>query len=205
MGIQERREREREARRSAVLDATRTLVRERGFNGTTTKLIAKECELSEATVFWYFQSKDEIFVSLLFEASDFMAHGIEKIEAKGLDARDTLRALWNFFSEVRSEHPEYFHVFSYVAHPQSTASVAEEVKTKIAQRTGDNFRRLSDLFAGRIGTGQSRILVDLLWSSFFGLMVLRESRENLGAKAHPTSDELQSALEALLDGMITEP
>lgn len=72
MGVQERRQRERQARRSAVLDAARLLVRERGYNGTTTRQIAEACELSEATLFFYFSSKDEIFTSLLFEGIDFM-------------------------------------------------------------------------------------------------------------------------------------
>ncbi|MBI5481108.1 MAG: helix-turn-helix transcriptional regulator, partial [Deltaproteobacteria bacterium] len=50
MGVQERRQREREARKKSVLDAARSLVRERGFNGTTSREIAKACELSEATL-----------------------------------------------------------------------------------------------------------------------------------------------------------
>lgn len=81
MGVQERRQREREARRKAVLDAARELVRERGYNGTTTKQIAAACELSEATLFWYFKSKDEIFTSLLFEAIDFMQQRIDALAA----------------------------------------------------------------------------------------------------------------------------
>ena len=69
-----------------MLDAARQLVRERGFNGTTTKLIAERCELSEATLFWYFQSKDEIFTSLLFEGIDFMARGLAAVGQSGAPA-----------------------------------------------------------------------------------------------------------------------
>ena len=145
MGIQERRERERAARRTAVLDAARTLVRERGFSGTTTKQIAERCELSEATLFWYFQSKDEILVSLLFEGIDFMARGVEEVFAAGGAADAVLARLWTFFARLRQEHPEYHHVFTYLAHPQATAAVAEEVKAELARRSGDNFRRFAEL------------------------------------------------------------
>ena len=87
MGVQERRQREREARRSSVLDATRSLLLELGFNGTTTKQIAARCELSEATLFFYFQNKDEIFLSLLFEGIDFTGRFLDELIAAELNPR----------------------------------------------------------------------------------------------------------------------
>lgn len=201
MGVKERREREREARRTSVLDATRSLVRERGFNGTTTRQIAEQCELSEATLFWYFKSKDEIFVSLLFEGIAFMNNGLEAIRADEASPKEKLSRLWSFFSEVRSRHPEYFHVFSYLGHPESTSAVTEEVKQEIARRSGDNFRLFTDLIEEMLGSDNTRLVADLLWGSFVGLMVLRDSRLNLGARPHPTDAELKSALDMLMFGV----
>lgn len=201
MGVQERRERERDARRKSVLDATRTLVRERGFNGTTTRQIADRCELSEATVFFYFNSKDEIVTSLLLEGIDFMARGLDEIAAARLDRRQRIVRLWRFFGKVRAEHPEYTHVFSYLAHPQATATVPAEVKAELARRSGDNFRRLAALLDGKDGGSTGRVAADLIWAAFVGLSVLRDSRENLGARAHPTERELGVALELLLGGV----
>lgn len=201
MGVQERREREREARRQAVLEAARELVREQGFNATTTKQIAARCELSEATLFWYFRSKDEILTSLLFEGIDFMARGVRRIVESGTPAEETLRGLWEFFAEVREVHPEYFHVFGYLAHPQSTAAVDEEVRAAIARSSGDNFRVLGAHFAGVLGEEHGRIAADLLWGAFVGLMVLRDSRVNLGAKAHPTRGDLEVAAGLLAHGL----
>ncbi len=198
MGIQERRARERQARRTAVLDATRGLLRERGFVGTTTKEIARRCELSEATLFWYFQSKDEILVSLLFEAIDYMARGLEEIRTNGGPGEKKLAQLWRFFSQVRQEHPEYYHVFTYLAHPRSMASVTEEVRAELARLSGDNFRRLAVLLHESVGGENVRLLADLLWSAFVGLMVLRDSRANLGATPHPSDGELASVFEPLL-------
>jgi AcrR family transcriptional regulator len=201
MGVKERREREREARRTLVLDATRVLVRERGFNGTTTKQIAAKCELSEAAIFWYFKTKDEILASLLFEGIDFMSEGLESIRVKGGAADETLSDLWAFFQEVRSQHPEYFYLFSYLGHPGSTASVTDEVKEEIAKRSGDNFRLFAQVLDETLEADNARTAADLLWGSFVGLMVLRDSRQNMGAKAHPTDEDLSSALEILISGL----
>ncbi len=201
MGVSERRARERAARRKSVLDAARALVRERGFNGTTTKQIAKACELSEATLFFYFKSKDEIFTSLLLDGIEFTRLGIDEIAAAELGPRETLTRLWSFFTDVRREHPEYFHVFGALAHPQATASVSEEVRSQLAKRSGDNFRRLSSLLGGAAGLSEPRLAADLVWGAFVGLMLLRDSRVNLGARPHPTDAELASAFELLLSGI----
>lgn len=202
MGVQERRERERAQRRRAVLDAARSLVRERGFNGTTTRRIAERCELSEATLFFYFKSKDEIFTSLLLEGIDFMARGLEEIAAAGLSRRDRVAGLWRFFGRVRDEHPEYFQVFAYLAHRETTSSVSEEVKDDLARRSGDNFRLFATLLDD--GEGEARVEADLVWSCFVGLTLLRESRSNLGARPHPTDRDLEAALALLLDGVAPE-
>ncbi len=201
MGIEERRERERAARRAAVLDAARGLVRERGFVGTTTKQIAEECELSEATLFWYFKSKDEIFVSLLFDAIDFMARGLDEIAIAEVPAGDKLTRLWNFLAAVREEHPECFHVFAYLAYPQSTATVTDEVRAELARRSGDNFRRLADILRESQGVKNARLVADLLWGAFAGLMVLRDSRENLGAAPHPNESEMAVVFDLLSSGI----
>lgn len=201
MGVQQRRERERQARKKSVLDAARSLLRERGFNGTTSREIAKACELSEATLFFYFKSKDEIFTSLLVEGIEFMARGLEEIGAAELPRRTRLERLWRFFGEMRAEYPEYFQVFAYLAHPQACASVSDEVKADLARRSGDNFRLFAALLRDGDDDPGARVAADLVWGAFVGLTVLRDSRENLGARPHPTDRELGAALELLLDGV----
>lgn len=201
MGIEQRRQRERDARRKAVLDATRGLVRQHGFNGTTTRQIAETCELGEGTLFSYFQSKDEIFIALLFEGIDFMARGLERIAEENVPQDRNMARLWQFFAEVRRQHPEYFHIFSYLAHPDSTAAVSDEMKTQIARRSGDNFRRLAGLLQGSMPMCEARLVADLVWAAFVGLTVLRDSRENLGAPSHPNDRELAAAVDLLRSGL----
>ncbi len=201
MGVQERRQREREARRASVLDATRALVLERGFNGTTTKQIAARCELSEATLFFYFQNKDEIFLSLLFEGIDYTGRFLDELVAAELEPQQKLERLWRFYSEINDEHPEYVHLFGYLARPQATAQVTDEMRDEIARQTGDNFRRLAAVFAETVGQHRARLVADLMWGSFIGLMTLRDTRGNLGAPVHPSSDEFAAAFDILMAGI----
>ncbi len=203
MGVAERREREREARRTAILEAARALLMERGFTGTTTKQIAERCELSEATLFFYFQSKDEILVSLLFEGIDFWARGLDRIAKLELAPEQKLARIWRYFGEVRNEHPEYFHLSAYLAQPQATANVTDEVKAEIVRRSGENFQRLARLMATVLGVPNGRPAADLMWSAFLGLSALRDSRVNLGSKPHPNDRELGASLSMLLNGLLS--
>ncbi len=202
MGIKERRERERQARRSLVLDATRELVRERGFTGTTTRQIAKKCELSEATLFFYFKSKDEILTSLLFEGIALMRTGLDEIAEAELSGPERVARLWAFFTRVRQEHPEYLQVFAMLAQPQRTGSVSDELREQIARRSGENLRSFATILAETVGPERARVAADLVWGAFAGLAVLRDSRLNLETPLHPDADDLEVALDLLLNGLL---
>ncbi len=62
MGIQERKERERERRRQQIIVAAKRVFSDKGFNRATMEDIAKEAELSPGTLYLYFKNKDEISV-----------------------------------------------------------------------------------------------------------------------------------------------
>ena len=180
MGVQERREREREARKDAVLDAAREILLEKGFRGTTTKASAARCELSEATLFFYFNNKDEILASLLFESIGFWGEGLDKIARSSIDSEKKLNQIWRFHEKVNDEHPEYYLISAYLAQPNSLDGVSKEIKGRIVQQSGDNFQRLANLLEETTGHDDGRHMADTMWATFLGLMLLRESRVNLG-------------------------
>ena len=62
MGIQERKEREKERRRQQIIVAAKRVFSEKGFNKATMEDIAHEAELSPGTLYLYFKNKDDILV-----------------------------------------------------------------------------------------------------------------------------------------------
>lgn len=200
MGVRERREREREARRKAVLDAARSLVRERGFTATTTKQIAERCELSEAALFFYFSNKDEILTSLLLEGAEYMSGGLERIARSQTPPAEKVAEIWRFFIAVQKEHPEYLLVSSYLGHPGAATAIADDVRSQLAERSRENFRKLAGVVEDALGEERSRVGADLLWASFLGLSLLRDARANMGLPAHPGDDDLLAAVELLGSG-----
>jgi AcrR family transcriptional regulator len=108
MGIAERKLREKEERRALILDKARELVLERGVNAFTVQDIANDCELSKATLYLYFDSKEAILAEVLRTASDnFVSYVFARIkpEASGLEA---LNALWGAFISLYGESEDIF-------------------------------------------------------------------------------------------------
>ena len=72
MGVAERRQREKQARRQAILDAARECFFKDGFEATTVSQITDRVELSTGTLYLYFKNKEEIYVSILEEGLDIL-------------------------------------------------------------------------------------------------------------------------------------
>ena len=65
MGLEERRKREKESRRQAILRSARKLFFDKGFKSVTVELIARKAELSKGSVYLHFRSKEEIYSQIL--------------------------------------------------------------------------------------------------------------------------------------------
>jgi AcrR family transcriptional regulator len=202
MGVAERRERERKARKGTLLQAARTVLLEKGVRGTTTKEIADRCELSEATLFFYYKNKDEILLSLIFESIEFWTKGLDRLGNRDLPSEKMLDEIWRFHERVYKEHPEYYIISAYLAQPNVLAGISADVKDAIARRSGENFRRLANLLERTTGESPGRVLADAMWSMFLGLTITSAARTNLGhADAHAGPGDRAKVFEVLKFGL----
>lgn len=64
----DRRHRQGEESRQAILDATRAIAAERGYDGTTVALVQEATGLPASSIYWHFGSKDALLAATL-EAS----------------------------------------------------------------------------------------------------------------------------------------
>ncbi len=65
VGLEERRKRERENRKNAIIRAARRLFFEKGFKSVTVESIAKRAELSKGAIYLHYKSKEEIYAHIL--------------------------------------------------------------------------------------------------------------------------------------------
>ena len=93
MGIEERRDRERQAVTDSILDAARELFLAEGYASVSIRKIAERIEYSPAAIYSYYTSKDDIFLALAKE-------GFRRLDAKvraamiSGDPLENVRACW---------------------------------------------------------------------------------------------------------------
>ena len=79
MGVAERREREKEQRRQAILDAAEHLFFKKGVEDTTMDDVAEAAEFSKGTLYLYFKNREDIY------------HGIYH---RGMEVLKTIKHRW---------------------------------------------------------------------------------------------------------------
>lgn len=79
MGVKERKERERERRRQQIIVAAKRVFSEKGFSKARMEDIAHEAELAPATLYIYFRSKEELFVSFSLTLLQYLSAKLKNI------------------------------------------------------------------------------------------------------------------------------
>lgn len=65
VGLEDRRRRERDNRRSSIVKAARKLFIEKGFKAVTVESIARKAELSKGAIYLHYNSKEEIYAHIV--------------------------------------------------------------------------------------------------------------------------------------------
>ena len=91
---------QREAKRSAVLQAAAQLFNERGFHATSLDDSAARLQVSKPTLYYYVKNKDQILIECVREGLQLTIDGIEASRAAGGKAIDQLMACMQVYARI---------------------------------------------------------------------------------------------------------
>jgi AcrR family transcriptional regulator len=112
MGIVERREREREALRTQILEAARDILSEQGLDALSMRAIAERIEYSPATIYLYFRDKTELIHEVV-RAGFERLHEYTLAEMAAVAAEGPLaeyRVMGYAYARFALENTAYFRV-----------------------------------------------------------------------------------------------
>lgn len=112
MGITERKLREKEKRAEDIISAAEKLFINNGLAKTTMDDIANKCELSKATLYLYFKSKDELLMEIILRALYNLYEHLSQAMEKELSGPDRLRVMSSSYLGFYREHPWYFKMIN---------------------------------------------------------------------------------------------
>ncbi|MFQ5479283.1 MAG: TetR/AcrR family transcriptional regulator [Candidatus Binatia bacterium] len=205
-----RRTREREQRRADILEAARRVFAEKGFSQATIEEIADGCELSPGTIYLYFRSKEELYVSLLFQAMELFEENFRKILSSRRRPERKVRAVWDFFFDFYTEYRELYRVFLFLHSDRLCDVLSETVVSAVNSRSARNFFVGAEIIKETMTAGVYREVdpletVDTLWSLFLGLVHQYETRQNLGIRTFTLRDTHRHAFELFERGLLAQP
>lgn len=196
MGIQERKEREKERRRQQIIVAAKRVFSEKGFNKATMEDIAKEAELSPGTLYLYFKNKEELYASLSLRILQYLHIRVTHADREaGLSPDQKLKKLMEAMYDVYDFDPltiiNMFHLQSSDTLKNLSESLLDEIKELSKKSIGAIAKIFKegidqDIFIDRHPVA----LADIFWSMFSGVVLWEASKKIIS----PEKDYLKSTL-----------
>lgn len=110
----QRRERRAAARKSQIINAAARLFSEKGFHRTTTRDIAEAADVSEGTLYNYFESKDDLLLDIM-DMLDDVPSNADRFDLAVEDAHEFLMTMMRGRREMIDQyHPMLQSVLSEI-------------------------------------------------------------------------------------------
>ncbi len=208
MGIQERKERERERRRQQIMVAAKRVFTDKGFSKATMEDIAKEAELSPGTLYLYFKNKDELYASLSLRILQYLMIRLEHVHAEPFtDASRQLNALKEAMFDVYEFDPliliNMFHMQSSETLRNLSPNLLNEIETLsrnalnvMANIFEEGIRK--EMFVDKHPTA----VADILWSLFSGIVLWETSKKILNGEKDFLKETFDTAFEIFSHGIM---
>ncbi|HEY6951157.1 MAG TPA: TetR/AcrR family transcriptional regulator [Bacteroidota bacterium] len=132
MGIQERKEREKEHRREEIVDAAQKVFFDKGLQAATMDEIAETAELSKGTLYIYYKSKEDVYLAVVMRGLQILHDMFEsRIRSEGQVVKAMI-GLQETYYEFFKTHRNHFRMLHYLQTPQFHRQVSDEMKQSCA-------------------------------------------------------------------------
>lgn len=153
MGIEERKEREKQARRETIMASAREFFFAKGFNATTMDEIAHKAELSKGALYLYFASKEELYVSVMSEGLAILFDRIEEAFKLDLPPDQMVRKFWEVRYRYYLDYREYYRIFFFLEHKDVVRQLPRELIQDNLEKGMRNFQRFIEVIQKGIDEG----------------------------------------------------
>jgi AcrR family transcriptional regulator len=204
MGIEERKERERERRRQQIMVAAKRVFSEKGFSKTTMEDIAREAELSTGTLYLYFKNKEELFASLSFRILQYLLIRMEHVaRERDKGPVEKLEALKEALYDVYEFDPLIIINMFHLQSSETLMNLSPQILDDMKEMSRKAMKEMAKIFQEGVDGGlfidqHPQALTDIVWSLFSGLVLWEESKRIID----PKKDFLKSTLEIAFDILI---
>jgi AcrR family transcriptional regulator len=208
VGLTERRIREKEDRRCAILNAARKLFFEKGFKPVTVDSIAKKAELSKGSIYLHFDSKEEIYTRILL-------NDIEQFQNKTVgffhdekSAADILKEFADIYVDFFLNDREMFRILMTFMVHMDRMKLSQDVESHVIRATNRTISIIDEILQYGIGLGDFpadmhvRQTRNAIWGLLNGVISLHFSVGEESNREERIRSTVKLGLESFIKGLI---
>ena len=199
MGIQERREREKEELKQLIMGTAAELFRERGYEKTSMRAIAEAIEYSPGTIYLYFKDKDELLYEVSVRAFNLFFQYFSRV--RGIeDPLERLFKLGEAYITFAVEQQAYYDLMFIMSDP------IRNLDTEDWKEGEKNHQVLTDILrdcqeAGHFTDYEIDPLSMMIWSQVHGISSLYVKDRMQMYEGHDKEQFLFEALNIFNDAL----
>jgi AcrR family transcriptional regulator len=174
MGINDRKEREKEELRSAILAAAKSLFLKKGVEKTSIRNIADQIEYSPGLIYHYFKDKNEIFHALHQEGFTALTQKMSVLAAVS-NPLERLKAMGKIYMEFAKNNPDMYDLMFIKEAPIDHLSHHKDEDWKEGNNTFGFLRNTVQqcLDKGHFVDHEVEPLTYMIWSTVHGMASLK--------------------------------
>ena len=169
MAIEDRRARERAARRQLITSTARKLAEQEGWDAVTTRRLSTEIEYSQPVLYKHFSGMEAVVASVAVQGFGELAAALSAARSAATDGPDALARVAHEFIRFADDNPALFDAMFTRATTLrfATADTPVELTTAFAE-----LRAAVSMAAGK---RDADTLAEVLWAALHGLITLDRS------------------------------
>lgn len=188
-------------RQKEILDMAAGLFARHGYSGTDVQHLANVLGVGKGTVYRYFPTKKELFLSVADRAMHLLRAQIDEAAAKHDDPLDQFAAAVRAYLAFFSEHPHYVELII-----QERAAFKDRKKPTYFEHRDANIDRWRGMFRDLIATGRVRpfppeqitdVISDLLYGTIF--------TNHFAGRRKPMERQAADILDVFFSGVLSDP
>ncbi len=192
MAIEDRRARERAARRRLITATARKLAEEEGWDAVTTRRLSTEIEYSQPVLYKHFAGMEGIVASVALEGFAELADALAAARSGAADGRDALARVAHAFTGFARDHQALFDAMFTRA---TTLPFAADDTPHELNAAFEELRAAVDMVAG---ARDPDTLAEVVWATLHGLITL-----DRGGRLRPEFRDAR--IDVLVDGVCARP
>ena len=207
MGLEERRKREKQNRKNAILKAARRLFFENGFRLVTVDSIAKKAELSKGSIYLYFKSKEEIYTNILLSDIDNFHENFKDLLQGTSGASEAIAKFAMIYVDLFLNDHELFRILMTFMLHTNAMNLPDDLNNHIIKSTNKNINTIEEILRYGIERGEFspalniRLSRNALWGMLNGIISLHLFTGSESKREEVIHSTIKAGLEIYIRGL----